>query len=196
MSLRGGAGFGFMAPVKAALRSYAQSLYNRLTGDGIHVAHVVIDGVIFSPNTKAWSEAPIMPDELADQYVGLYRQVRTTRRVRISPLLHDTSNSRAGGSRTRSSRAPSGRRSFRSPPPARRSACASREGGDAATDARAAAKQRRRTTPQPPMRSSDGICTRGIITARTTRSLPPYSPRPPRAAWRGGEDAGQRAVNE
>jgi short-subunit dehydrogenase len=44
MALRGGSGFACMAPVKAALRSLGQSMFQEYAPKGIHVAHVVIDG--------------------------------------------------------------------------------------------------------------------------------------------------------
>merc|ERR1712048_822551 len=76
MALRGGSNFGCMAPVKAALRSLGQSMYQEYAPKGIHVAHVVIDGVIESPNTKAWGEKLMLqsPSDLADAYIALHEQ--------------------------------------------------------------------------------------------------------------------------
>ena len=45
-SLRGGAGFAAFAGAKQALRALAQRLARELGPQGIHVAHVVIDGAI------------------------------------------------------------------------------------------------------------------------------------------------------
>jgi NAD(P)-dependent dehydrogenase (short-subunit alcohol dehydrogenase family) len=79
MALRGGSQFGCMAPVKAALRSLGQSMYNEYAAKGVHVAHVVIDGVIESPNTKPWGEKVMLQDpaDLADAYIALHEQKPT-----------------------------------------------------------------------------------------------------------------------
>ena len=45
-STRGGAGFSAFAGAKAALRQLAQSLAREMGPQGIHVAHVVVDGMI------------------------------------------------------------------------------------------------------------------------------------------------------
>ena len=45
-SLRGGAGFVNLASPKFALRAVAQSVARELGPQGIHVAHVIIDGQI------------------------------------------------------------------------------------------------------------------------------------------------------
>eukprot|EP00933_Yihiella_yeosuensis_P058046 TRINITY_DN58253_c0_g1_i1.p1 TRINITY_DN58253_c0_g1~~TRINITY_DN58253_c0_g1_i1.p1 ORF type:complete len:113 (-),score=10.77 TRINITY_DN58253_c0_g1_i1:59-355(-) len=76
MALRGGAGFSCMAPVKTALRSYGQSMFQAYASKGIHVAHVIIDGVIESPNTKPWGEKVMLqdPKDLADAYYSLHEQ--------------------------------------------------------------------------------------------------------------------------
>src|SRR5262249_18485138 len=45
-SMRGGTGFAAFAGAKHALRALAQSMARELGPQGIHVAHVVIDGAI------------------------------------------------------------------------------------------------------------------------------------------------------
>ncbi len=60
-SLRGGANFTTFASAKAAQRSLAQSMARHLGPDGIHVAYVVIDGVVDLPRTRA--AMPDKPDE-------------------------------------------------------------------------------------------------------------------------------------
>ena len=52
----------YETPVKAALRSLGQSMFQEYAPKGIHVAHVVIDGVIESPNTKPWGEKVMLQD--------------------------------------------------------------------------------------------------------------------------------------
>jgi short-subunit dehydrogenase len=46
---------------KAALRAYSQSLARELSKEGVHVAHLVIDGLIDNPRTKALN--PGFPNE-------------------------------------------------------------------------------------------------------------------------------------
>ena len=79
MALRGGSNFGCMAPIKAALRSLGQSMYQEYAPKGVHVCHVVIDGVIASPNTKAWGDKVMLQDpaDLADAYLALHEQKPT-----------------------------------------------------------------------------------------------------------------------
>jgi NAD(P)-dependent dehydrogenase (short-subunit alcohol dehydrogenase family) len=85
-SVRGGAGFSAFAGAKHALRALAQSLARELGPQGIHVAHVVIDGAIdgtfirsIMPDAaeKLAREAILVPDEIARNYVWLYRQKRS-----------------------------------------------------------------------------------------------------------------------
>ena len=85
-SVRGGAGFSAFAGAKHALRALAQSLARELGPKGIHVAHVVIDGAIdgtfirsIMPDAaeRLAREAILVPDEIAKNYVWLYRQKRS-----------------------------------------------------------------------------------------------------------------------
>ena len=79
MSLRGGPNFSCMAPVKAALRSLGQSMFQCYAPKGVHVCHVVLDGVIASPNTKGWASKVMLQDpaELADAFAMIHEQKRT-----------------------------------------------------------------------------------------------------------------------
>ena len=85
-STRGAAGFSAFAGAKAALRQLAQSLAREMGPRGIHVAHVVIDGMI--DGTFARSLVPdiqplldgddiLKPDEIARNYVWLHNQQRS-----------------------------------------------------------------------------------------------------------------------
>ena len=85
-SVRGGAGFSAFAGAKHALRALAQSLARELGPKGVHVAHVVIDGAIdgafirsIMPGAeeKRAREEILVPDEVAKNYVWLYRQKRS-----------------------------------------------------------------------------------------------------------------------
>ena len=85
-SLRGGAGFSAFAGAKHALRALAQSAARELGPQGVHVAHVVIDGAIDGVFTRSMqadaaerlARAEILdPSEIARNYVHLYRQRRS-----------------------------------------------------------------------------------------------------------------------
>lgn len=84
-SLRGGKGFAAFAGAKAALRALAQSMARELGPQGIHVAHVVIDGAIDTafirdnfPERYALKaqDGILQPDHIAAQYWMLHRQPR------------------------------------------------------------------------------------------------------------------------
>lgn len=70
-SLRGGAKFAAFASAKAAQRNLAQSMARHLGPSGIHVALVVVDGVIDLPRTRDMmpnksDEEFLSPDAIAD----------------------------------------------------------------------------------------------------------------------------------
>jgi NAD(P)-dependent dehydrogenase (short-subunit alcohol dehydrogenase family) len=73
-SIRGGAGFAAFASPKFALRALAQSLARELGPKGIHVAHVVLDGMIADEDSS--SESLLQPDAIAETYYQLHRQAR------------------------------------------------------------------------------------------------------------------------
>lgn len=84
-SLRGGAGFAAFAGAKMALRALAQSMARELGPQGIHVAHVVVDGAIDTafirdnfPERYAMKDQDgiLNPDHIADQYWMLHTQPR------------------------------------------------------------------------------------------------------------------------
>lgn len=60
-SLKGNAGFTSFAAAKAAQRSLAQSMARHLGPQGIHVAYLIIDGMIDLPRTR--KAMPDRPDE-------------------------------------------------------------------------------------------------------------------------------------
>ena len=85
-SLRGATNFSPFAAAKAALRMVAQSLAREFGQHGIHVAHVVIDGVI--EGDRALNSMPgikerfgpdgmLHPDKIAEMYLVLHRQHRS-----------------------------------------------------------------------------------------------------------------------
>lgn len=78
-SLRGGAATTAFASAKAAQRSLAQSMARSLGPLGIHVAYVVIDGVIDIPRTRAMlkdrpDEFFLRPEQIADTVYHLAHQ--------------------------------------------------------------------------------------------------------------------------
>ncbi|HEY2388578.1 MAG TPA: SDR family NAD(P)-dependent oxidoreductase [Candidatus Binatia bacterium] len=85
-SLRGRANFGAFAAAKAALRALAQSAAREFGPQGIHVAHVVVDGAIdgdrintFLPGLKEAKGADglLDPDAIAENYWTLHAQRRS-----------------------------------------------------------------------------------------------------------------------
>jgi NAD(P)-dependent dehydrogenase (short-subunit alcohol dehydrogenase family) len=85
-STRGGAGFSAFAGAKAALRQLAQSLARELGPQGVHVAHVVVDGMIDGTFARSIAtdidalldeDAILKPAEIARNYVWLHRQQRS-----------------------------------------------------------------------------------------------------------------------
>ena len=85
-SLRGGKGFAAFAGAKHALRALAQSMARELGPEGIHVAHVLIDGAIDTPFIRDTfperyalkEKAGILdPEAIAENYWQLHRQPRS-----------------------------------------------------------------------------------------------------------------------
>eukprot|EP00730_Choanoeca_flexa_P014107 TRINITY_DN6043_c0_g1_i1.p1 TRINITY_DN6043_c0_g1~~TRINITY_DN6043_c0_g1_i1.p1 ORF type:complete len:155 (+),score=21.56 TRINITY_DN6043_c0_g1_i1:494-958(+) len=83
-SLRGGAGFSCLAVGKFGLRALAQSLARENQKDNsIHVAHVIIDGMVDLPRTRGWfpdkpTEDFLNPHAIAQEYWNLYNQHPST----------------------------------------------------------------------------------------------------------------------
>ena len=94
-SIRGGARFAAFASAKFALRGLAQSLAREYGPQGIHVAHVLIDGAVDAPDTLGKMLGPeefqalreqkgldndglILPEKLAETYFHLAQQHRST----------------------------------------------------------------------------------------------------------------------
>jgi NAD(P)-dependent dehydrogenase (short-subunit alcohol dehydrogenase family) len=78
-SLRGSARFAAIAIGKAGLRALAQSMAREFGPQGIHVAHVVIDGQIDSPRVRARfpdrdQTTMLDPAAIAETYWSLYSQ--------------------------------------------------------------------------------------------------------------------------
>lgn len=70
------------APAKAAQKSLCESLARTLWPAGVHVALIIVDGVVDLPATRAWmKDKPdaffIAPDDVAETAVHLARQPRS-----------------------------------------------------------------------------------------------------------------------
>jgi NAD(P)-dependent dehydrogenase (short-subunit alcohol dehydrogenase family) len=85
-SLRGSANFAPFAAAKAALRMTAQSVAREFGPQGIHVAHVIVDGVIDGDRARSaipgvesrfGEDGMVHPDEIAKMYLVLHRQQRS-----------------------------------------------------------------------------------------------------------------------
>ncbi len=85
-SVRGGAGFSAFAGAKHALRALSQSMARELGPEGVHVAHVIVDGAIdgefirsIMPNAAdlVAEDKILQPDDIALNFVHLWKQPRT-----------------------------------------------------------------------------------------------------------------------
>ena len=92
-SLRAGPRFSAFSSAKFALRGLSQALAREHSHDGIHVAHVVLDGLIRSDRTAqrfagADPAQMIEPGDLAEQYWQLFHQPRNgwTHELDIRPM--------------------------------------------------------------------------------------------------------------
>ncbi|MFZ5720033.1 MAG: SDR family oxidoreductase [Pseudomonadota bacterium] len=85
-SVRGRDGFAAFAAAKHGLRAVAQSMARELGPEGIHVAHVVIDGAVDGVFIRGnrddvdallAEDAILRPADIAQAYVALHRQPRS-----------------------------------------------------------------------------------------------------------------------
>jgi NAD(P)-dependent dehydrogenase (short-subunit alcohol dehydrogenase family) len=85
-SLRGRRGMAAFAGAKSALRALAQSMARELGPEGVHVAHVIVDGAIDMPWIREnfpqiveerGEGALLQPDAIAESYWQLHRQPRS-----------------------------------------------------------------------------------------------------------------------
>ncbi|WVQ83233.1 hypothetical protein IAT38_005372 [Cryptococcus sp. DSM 104549] len=82
MALKAGAQFSSLSPGMFARRSLAQSLAREFGPQGVHVAHVVIDGIMDTPGVAKWAGEDkegkrMVTDEVAHTYVDLVNQKRS-----------------------------------------------------------------------------------------------------------------------
>lgn len=81
-SLRGSANFAGFAVGKFGLRALAQSMARELGPKGIHVAHVIVDGLIAAERNRDWQaqhgpDSALAPDAIAEAYWQLHLQPRS-----------------------------------------------------------------------------------------------------------------------
>jgi len=99
-SIRGSVGFSAFSGAKHALRALAQSMSRELGPQGIHVAHVVIDGAIDTefikgmfPERYALKEqgGVLDPDAIAENYWQIHCQPRTawTHELDLRPWMEE-----------------------------------------------------------------------------------------------------------
>jgi NAD(P)-dependent dehydrogenase (short-subunit alcohol dehydrogenase family) len=85
-SVRGRDGFAAFASAKHGLRAVAQSMARELGPEGIHVAHVVIDGAVDGVFIRSnrddvdallAEDAILRPEDIAKSFVAIHRQPRS-----------------------------------------------------------------------------------------------------------------------
>ena len=85
-SVRGAANFAAFAMAKGGLRQLAQSMARELGPSGIHVASVIIDGMIDSPRVRErfpervaqlGEDGMLHPADIAEAYLQLHEQPRS-----------------------------------------------------------------------------------------------------------------------
>jgi NAD(P)-dependent dehydrogenase (short-subunit alcohol dehydrogenase family) len=93
-STRGGARFSALAVGKFGLRALAQSMAREFGPQGVHVAHVIIDGQILAPRTREMfpgrdEHTFLSPDSIAETYWSLHQQDRTcwTHEIDLRPAV-------------------------------------------------------------------------------------------------------------
>ena len=93
-STRGSARFAGLAVGKFGLRALAQSMARELGPNGIHVAHVVIDGAIDTPRVRSMlagrePHTMLAPNAIAETYWSLYAQDPTawTQEIDMRPSV-------------------------------------------------------------------------------------------------------------
>lgn len=81
-SMRGSAKFAAFASAKFALRGLAQSLSREYQSSGIHVAHVILDGIIDTDASRALHDLDpqfmMKPDDIAQIYWDIVKQPKST----------------------------------------------------------------------------------------------------------------------
>ena len=87
-AVRGRAGALDFSSAKFGVRGLADSMAREFWPRGIHVAHVVIDGVIDTPQVRADDEPLLKPDAIASSYWFLIEQERSSWTFEIDVRPH------------------------------------------------------------------------------------------------------------
>ncbi len=81
-SIRGGAKFSAFASAKFALRGLTQALAREFQPAGIHIAHVLLDGIIDTAKSRELHNLDpakmMLPEDIASQYFALVNQPKST----------------------------------------------------------------------------------------------------------------------
>ncbi|WVF69787.1 hypothetical protein IAT40_004566 [Kwoniella sp. CBS 6097] len=82
MSLKSGAKFSSLAPGMFARRALAQSLAREFGPQGVHVGHVIIDGIIDTERVAGMmgqdkNDSRLKPDDIAQSYLHLINQPKS-----------------------------------------------------------------------------------------------------------------------
>ena len=79
-SIKGNAEFSAFASSKFALRGMVQSLAREFGPEGVHIAHVLIDGVMWGYRAEEWGMKPeqcLKPEAVASSIIHLLQQDRS-----------------------------------------------------------------------------------------------------------------------
>lgn len=93
-AVRGRAGAIAFSSAKYAMRGLASSLAREVGPQGVHVAHIIIDGVINTPNLRERYQVeegdPLLePDAIADTYWALIQQERSAWSFEVDVRPHN-----------------------------------------------------------------------------------------------------------
>ncbi len=93
-AVRGRSGAIAFSSAKFAMRGLASSLAREVGPQGIHVAHVIIDGIIDSPNLReryklSETEPLLKPDAIAETYWALVQQERSAWSFEVDVRPHN-----------------------------------------------------------------------------------------------------------
>jgi len=91
-SLRGGKNFAAFSSAKAGLRALTQSLAREYGPKGIHVAHVILDGILDTPASRDLHNLDparmMRPEDVSEIYLSLAQQPRSawTHELDLRPM--------------------------------------------------------------------------------------------------------------
>ena len=81
-SIRGGKQFSAFSAAKFALRGLVQSLARQYQSSGLHIVHVIVDGIIDTAKSRTLhslsAEAMLKPDDIAECFWRLAQQPKST----------------------------------------------------------------------------------------------------------------------